>query len=437
MQRDSGLLSSLLKGTLTKGQDVGHGFSVVKIEERGGEVAHLGGPKGVEIEMFRSHKAPEGAEFLPSMVRKQGKLLWDYREEKGNGFCFLRECKGEFVIVSDARDGITNVMSISMALIPKVKVNLPGGNVMYAGGPKPEDLLDLKVAYSKAAKRRAILTDEEKKIIADREERARQAMEAEKEKVRLAQEAERKKREAILARHRVDVFDAKGKPHFCTPVTKQEENTLPQHFRAVEVNAIVDGKPQGEPLAVFTVGKDGQRTDLIENGLTWEDVKRIQREARRAEIIGRKRVPVYNTKTGKRLPCIPVTKTEKDTLPDHSLAVLVEAIVNGKPQGEPLAVFTIRKTGSKVREVERIEAEDLAWKPKETQGEMVNVQANGAAAEPMLCIGESDIKAFEAAGINSGYRAAVKTADGKSVFIYTFEDGKAKKAKGTFPFTIA
>lgn len=247
------------------------------------------GRKTVRVNLIRSIKAPEGAEFLPASVFVDQKKVWSFPEEKKEGFkgfAFIRNVASEVIILLlDHNERIVKVVPL-YDLASQIIIK-SGDKSMVLGVRSAEKLYDLKMAAHKELRLRYELTDKEKKIRAERIV----AEKAEIEKNKLKAEAQRREKLGeILKRPEVYVYIENAKRLRGLPVTSAEWEILPNDTRVVIVKEY-DGKlkkPAGDPIEFFIVTKgDGSRRPKKSakySKLSWE--KPITEEDEKYGVLG-------------------------------------------------------------------------------------------------------------------------------------------------------
>ncbi len=214
------------------------------------------------LEMVKSKKAPESAEFLPAKVLKVGQILWSFKSNHPgyHGLAKLMEHGEELVIVLCTKTELH-------AVVPVTDTShhfgqMPDGSFM--GGRSIKDVITLKSEIAKLMHLEPIWTEREEKMRTAMQRQRAEAIahasakhEAEAEARRTAVRAERDaKRTALLARKRAYAFTAGGERRHGIPVIGDEWAVLPGDTFCITVDSYaVDTGKHGNVLECFITKK--------------------------------------------------------------------------------------------------------------------------------------------------------------------------------------
>lgn len=222
-----------------------------------GKVSNVG--QEIFVEMIRSMSVKDWGEFLPARVfGKDGKDLWNFKQENFRGFGKLVNYGNELVIIL-VNKGQQVEKIVLVADLPKIQRVKIGEKTEMIGGRGPEEMLTLKVCIAKKFKLDHVATNEEKEIL----QLIRQAEKADEEARRVAkEEAKRIKLQKILGRPDANGYAADGKFCYGTPVTLDEWQMLPDRSRVILVESYDDEtKVCGNITEAFFVKKMGNKTE--------------------------------------------------------------------------------------------------------------------------------------------------------------------------------
>lgn len=198
----------------------------------------------VILELLKSKKAPNHAEFLPAKATDlHGKKLWNFKEENFNGLGKLLEFENEyFVYLEDREQTIHRIIPISdLTKIQKIKL---GEKIFNLGGTSPENLLKMKVRVAGHIGRNYTLTAEEKTLLQEMEKLRQAEILRKQEEINLKEQAKAQRIAEIIGREKITAYPDDGKPRYGIPVIGEEEwAILPDNTAVVVVNNLEEKIP--------------------------------------------------------------------------------------------------------------------------------------------------------------------------------------------------
>lgn len=245
------------------------------------------GDRILTIDFLKSKKAANWGEYLPAKVMDTEKnVLWNFKDEGFQGIAKifrLERTKTESVDLIALLKGDEIHRIIILSDLGKVEFLEIGDEKVQLGGHDITEVARMKIQLGRQEGLKWLLTDKEKEISKTISEETDRVALVEKQK---KEEARQARRQEIISRLNITVFNAEGKKLYGTPVQAgtDEWMALPDSSAAIECDWNAETQTASNPVCAFFVKKPAsgkvkrvaEKTGLSFNDPTKKPSKNLQ-----------------------------------------------------------------------------------------------------------------------------------------------------------------